>query len=113
MDYNLIVSLIVLLPLLAAVVNGLNLLMGEKFHYKTVQSITVNAVLLAFIGSIWVFMQVLADPTPKQVHVYTWLVSGDVHVNIGFMIDTLSSLMMLVVTGFSFMIARFSVNSPT
>jgi len=110
MDYNLIVSLIVALPLLAAVVNGLGLLAGDKFHYKTVQNITTNAILLSFIGSIWVFTQVLADPTPKQVHLYSWLASGDIQINIGFMIDTLSAIMMLVVTGFSFMISRFSIN---
>ncbi|MEQ1813048.1 MAG: NADH-quinone oxidoreductase subunit L [Candidatus Nitrotoga sp.] len=110
MDYNLIVMLIVALPLLATVINGLNLLAGDKFHYKTVQNITVNAILLSFIGSVWVFMQVLDDPTPKQVHVYSWLASGDVKINIGFMIDTLSAIMMLVVTGFSFLVARFSVN---
>ena len=110
MDYNLIVMLIVALPLLATVINGLNLLAGDKFHYKTVQNITVNAILLSFIGSVWVFMQVLDDPTPKQVHVYSWLASGDVKINIGFMIDTLSAIMMLVVTGFSFLVARFSIN---
>lgn len=110
MDYNLIVTLIVALPLLATVINGLGLLAGDKLHYKTVQNITVNAILLSFIGSIWVFMQVLADPTPKQVHLYSWLASGDIKINIGFMIDTLSAIMMLVVTGFSFLIARFSIN---
>jgi NADH-quinone oxidoreductase subunit L len=110
MDYNLIVTLIVALPLLATVINGLNLLAGDKFHYKTVQNITVNAILLSFIGSVWVFMQVLDDPTPKQVHLYSWLASGDVKINIGFMIDTLSAIMMLVVTGFSVLVARFSIN---
>jgi len=110
MDYNLIVTAIVALPLLAAIVNGISLLMGEKLHYRTVQGITVNAILLSFIGSVWVFMQVLSDPTPKQVNLYTWMVSGDLKVNIGFMIDALSAIMMLVVTGFSFMIARFSIN---
>ncbi len=110
MDYNLIVTLIVALPLLATVVNGLGLLAGDKFHFKTVQNITTNAILLSFIGSIWVFTQVLADPTPKQVHLYSWLVSGDVKINIGFMIDALSSIMMLVVTGFAFLISTFSKN---
>ncbi|MEQ1674709.1 MAG: NADH-quinone oxidoreductase subunit L [Candidatus Nitrotoga sp.] len=110
MDYNLIVTLIVALPLLATVINGLNLLAGDKFHYKTVQNITFNAILLSFIGSVWVFMQVLDDPTPKQVHLYSWLASGDVKINIGFMIDTLSAIMMLVVTGFSVLVARFSIN---
>lgn len=110
MDYNLIVTLIVALPLLATVINGLNLLAGDKFHYKTVQNITFSAILLSFIGSVWVFMQVLDDPTPKQVHLYSWLASGDVKINIGFMIDTLSAIMMLVVTGFSVLVARFSIN---
>jgi len=107
---TIVVTLIVVLPLLAALINGLSLLAGDKLHYKTVQNITTYAILLSFIGSIWMFIQVLNDPTPKQVPLYTWLVSGNLKINIGFMVDTLSSIMMLVVTGFAFMIARFSMN---
>lgn len=110
LPFDLIVTLIVALPLLSAVVNGTNLLFGDRFDYHLVQRLTCGAILLSFFGSVWVFVQVLADPTPREVIVYRWLFSGDLNVNVAFLIDSLSAIMMLIVTGFSFLIAVFSIN---
>jgi len=108
--FELVITLIVAFPLVAAAVNGVNLLWGDRFHYRTVQRLTCGSILLSFIGSVWVFTQVLADPAPREVTLYQWLFSGDLNVNVAFLIDSLSSVMMLVVTGFSFLIAVFSIN---
>ena len=109
--FELIVTLIVALPLAAALANTLNLLAGEKLYgWRAVQNITVGATLLSFLGSLWVFWQILLDPTPREVLLYRWLVSGDLAVDIAFLIDTLSGIMMLVVSGFAFMIGKFSIN---
>ena len=108
--FDLVVILIVAFPLVAAAVNGVNLLCGDRFHYTTVQRLTCGSILLSFIGSVWVFAQVLADPAPREVTVYRWLFSGDLNVNVAFLIDSLSGIMMLVVTGFSFLISVFSIN---
>ena len=109
--FDTITLLIVLVPLLAAVANGLNLFFRETwFDWRTVQRLTVGATLVSFIGSIWIFWQVLGDPTPKKVMLYDWLASGKLKVEVAFLVDTLSALMMLVVTGFSFLIGKFSIN---
>ena len=110
MAVDLVVTLIVALPLLAAVVNGINLLMGDRLHYQVVQRVTCGSILLSFIGAVWVFAQVLADPAPREIIVYRWLFSDDLNINVAFLIDSLSGVMMLVVTGFSFLIAVFSIN---
>ena len=106
-----IAILIVLAPLVAALVNGLNLLFGEKaLGWRGVQRLTCGALLISFIGSLWVFAQVLIDPRPRDIQVYQWLVSGGFSVPVGFLIDSLSAMMMLLVTAFSFLIAVFSIN---
>ncbi len=106
-----IAILIVVAPLLAALVNGLNLLCGETLYsWRVVQRITCAALLVSFVGALWVFAQILIDPTPRQVQAYDWLASAGLSVPVAFLIDSLSALMMLVVTGFSFLIAVFSVN---
>jgi len=110
MAVDLVVILIVALPLLAAIANGINLLMGDRFSYLLVQRLTCGSILLSFIGAVWIFAQVIADPAPREVIVYRWLFSGDFNVNVAFLIDSLSGIMMLVVTGFSFLIAVFSIN---
>lgn len=105
-----VVALTILLPLAAAVVNGLNLVLGDRFHYRLVQGISCGAIALAFLGSIWVFIQVLIDPSPREVLLYQWLPSGDVRVDFAFLIDSLSAVMMLAVTAFSFAISLYSIN---
>ena len=106
-----IAILIVVAPLLAALLNGLNLLCGETLYsWRVVQRITCGALLVSFVGALWVFAQILIDPTPRPVQAYEWLASGGFSVPVAFLIDSLSALMMLVVTGFSFLIAVFSVN---
>ena len=108
--FELVVALIVLLPLAAALVNGANLVLGDRFHYTLVQRITCGAIGLAFLGAVWVFIQVLIDPAPREVVLYQWLLSGDVNVHVAFLIDSLSAVMMLVVTGFSFGVSLYSIN---
>lgn len=111
MDFNTVVILIVALPLFAALANGINLVAGERFWgWREVQKLTWMTLLASFLGSIWVFAQILADPTPREVIVYQWLSAGTMNVDMGFLIDALSGIMLLVVTGFSFLIAMFSIN---
>ena len=103
--------LTVLAPLLAALVNGLNLLAGGRLYsWRGVQRLTCAALFVAFIGSLYIFAQVVIDPRPREIHVYQWLSSGGFSVPVAFLIDSLSSLMMLVITAFSFLVAVFSVN---
>ena len=110
-DFNTIVTLIVVLPFLAALANGIHLIAGESFwDWRSTQRITCGALLLSFLGSVWVFAQVLVNPAPREVIVYSWMVSGDLAVDFAFLIDSLSAIMMLVVSGFGFMIAMFSRN---
>jgi NADH-quinone oxidoreductase subunit L len=108
--YDVIVALIPGLPLLAALANGLNALAGERYSRRAVHWLAAASIFLSFLGVLWVFGRVLIDPTPREVVVYRWLVSGELSVDLAFMIDRLSAVMMVVVTSISFLIAIFSIN---
>ncbi len=108
--FDVMVALIPGLPLLAALANGLNALAGERYSRRTVQRLAVGSMLLAFLGALWVFVHMLVDPSPHEVVVYRWMVSGDFTVDIAFLVDRLSAVMMLVTTSISFLIAIFSIN---
>jgi len=108
--FDVVVALIPGLPLLAALANGLNALLGERYSPRVVQRLAAGSILFAFLGALWVFVGVLLDPTPREVVVYPWLVSGDLTVDLAFLIDRLSAVMMLVTTSISFLIAIFSIN---
>ncbi len=108
--FYLIVALIPGLPLLAALANGLNTLVGGRYSWRVVQRLASGSIFLSFVGSLWVLGQILADPMPREVVLYRWLVSGNLSVDVAFLIDSLSAVMMLVTTSISLLIAIFSIN---
>ena len=92
-------------PLLAAIVAGL---FGRRIGRAGAHSVTIFAVLLSFICSCVVFYDVLQGNTFNG-SVYTWLTSGGVRFEIGFMIDRLTALMMVVVTFVSLMVHVYTI----
>ena len=51
----------------------------------------------------------MSDPTPRTVVLYPWIFGGDLQINLGFLIDPLTCVMLLVVTGVGFLIHVYSV----
>src|SRR6059036_3750752 len=107
--YDLIVILIPLFPLLAVLANGLNVMLGHRYSHDIAHRIGWGSVLLSFLCALWVFGQTLGHPTPRTVVVYRWFFGGDLQVNMGFLIDSLTCIMLLVVTGVGFLIHVYSV----
>src|SRR5213593_1893568 len=107
--FDLIVILIPLFPLLAVLANGLNVMLGHRYSDEIAHRLGWGSVLLSFVCSLWVFQQIFRDPTPRTVIVYRWFFGGDLQVNIGFLVDSLTCVMLLVVTGVGFLIHVYSV----
>lgn len=100
-----ILILIPLLPLFAAALVGLfrNMLPRWAGHV-----ITILGVGAAFALSTYIFNQTLNGFTLNEA-VYTWLDSGDIHFEVGFLIDNLSAMMMVVVTFVSLMVHIYTI----
>ncbi|MFM9912560.1 MAG: NADH-quinone oxidoreductase subunit L [Methylophilaceae bacterium] len=94
-----------LLPLFAAVVVGL---FGRNMPRAAAHWITVLGVAGAFALSVCVLQDVLAGRTFNGA-VYTWLTSGDTSFEVGFLIDSLSAMMMVVVTFVSLMVHIYTI----
>jgi NADH-quinone oxidoreductase subunit L len=112
------VYLVPLFPFLGFVINGLIRLsqrepLGEnKPVKKLVGWIGCTSVGLSFLTSIIIFFQLSALPAGERVVqkiVFPWIMSGKFHVDIGFLLDPLSSVMILVVSGVGFFIHVYSV----
>ena len=97
--------IIPLAPLLGAIVAGL---FGRVIGRAGAHWVTILAVLLSFLGSCWVFIDVL-DGNTFNGPVYTWITMGDTRLEIGFLIDRLSALMMIVVTFVSLMVHIYTI----
>lgn len=92
---------IVLLPLLVASLIGvLNRGISRAFAHR----LAITAVGLAFLLSCTVLSMVVQGTKSVNVPLYTWGVSGGVHFQVGFLIDRLSALMMVVVSFVSWMV---------
>src|SRR5947209_16308186 len=107
--FDLIVILIPLFPLLAVLANGLNVMLGHRYSHEIAHRLGWGSVLLSFLCVLWVFGQTLGHPEPRTVIAYRWFFGGDLAVNLGFLIDPLTCVMMLVVTGVGFLIHVYSV----
>jgi NADH-quinone oxidoreductase subunit L len=70
--------------------------------------VTIAGVAIAFAASVVIFQDVQAGHTFNGT-VYTWLTSGDYRFEVGFLIDTLTTTMMLVVTFVSLMVHIYTV----
>ncbi|MFZ5474825.1 MAG: NADH-quinone oxidoreductase subunit L, partial [Pseudomonadota bacterium] len=105
MDMKSLYLIVPLAPLAGAVIAGL---FGRAIGRRGAHSVTIAAVLIAFLASLVIFQDVLAGNTYNGP-VYTWLISGDVRFEIGFLIDRLSALMMLVVTFVSLMVHIYTI----
>lgn len=94
-----------LLPLIAAVIVGV---FGKKLPRAAAHLVTILGVGAAFVLSAIVFNDVLKGNTFNGT-VYTWLKTGNVSFEVGFLIDSLSAMMMVVVTFVSLMVHVYTI----
>jgi NADH-quinone oxidoreductase subunit L len=97
--------LVPLAPLIGALVAGLG---GRVIGRAGAHTVTIAGVLVSTIASIVILGDVLKGHTFNGA-VYTWLAAGDVSFEIGFLIDHLTALMMVVVSFVSLMVHIYTI----
>src|SRR5712672_801129 len=96
-----------LLPLLAAVIAGLG---GRLIGRSGAHTLTCAAVAVSCGLSLMVLKQIYWDGVPAyEAPVYTWLISDGMHMEVGFLIDRLTALMMAVVTFVSLCVHVYTI----
>ena len=106
---DLAVKLIVLLPLLAAAIAGL---FCRVIGARPAQIVTCAALLIAAALSIFVFVNVGFGPEDGKmvvVKLFDWMASGTLEVDWSLRVDTLTAVMLIVVTGVSSMVHVYSI----
>ena len=98
---------IVLAPLLASVIAGL---FGGRIGRAGAHRLTILAVGVSFVLSVWILEGLISGRLqPYDGTVYTWGVSDGLHMEVGFLVDRLSALMMTVVTFVSLMVHIYTI----
>ena len=98
--------LIVLLPLLGSVIAGL---FGRKVGRVGAHSATILGVAGSVALSCWVMWQLLQGAAPFNENVYTFFEVGRYSAHVGFMVDKLTAMMMVVVTFVSLLVHVYTI----
>ncbi|WP_416223992.1 NADH-quinone oxidoreductase subunit L [Thiohalophilus sp.] len=97
----------VLAPLIGAIIAGL---FGKKIGRAGAHWVTIIGVAVAFVLSAITFKHMVIDGAEVyNASVYTWMVSEGIRFEIGFLIDNLTAMMMVVVTFVSLMVHIYTV----
>jgi NADH-quinone oxidoreductase subunit L len=101
-----LVWLIPLFPLLGFLINGL----GRNTLSKTVVGfVGCLTVLASFAVSVGIFLELNSSETKSFIiPIFDWISAGTVKIPFSFLIDPLSVLMLLIVTGIGFLIHVYS-----
>ncbi len=104
---NNLLWLVPLLPLLGFIINGLG---RNTFSKSLVGLIGSGVVLASFVLSVVLFFQ-LSGSAEKQINVvlFDWISAGKVQIPLAFLLDPLSSVMLLIITGIGFLIHIYSI----
>ncbi|MBK8162422.1 MAG: NADH-quinone oxidoreductase subunit L [Gammaproteobacteria bacterium] len=96
-----------LAPLAGALVAGL---FGRQIGRAGAHWVTILGVAASFLLSLVVFKHIVLDGNPAyNGAVYTWLVSDGIRFEVGFLVDRLTTLMIMVVTFVSLMVHIYTV----
>jgi NADH-quinone oxidoreductase subunit L len=92
-------------PLLAAIVAGL---FHRQIGVKASMLITTGLTILAALGSAWLFFDVAVGGNARTYQLATWMAVGSFDVSWAIKLDTLSAVMLVVITSVSSLVHVYS-----
>ncbi len=98
-------------PLVGAVVAGVfgTAFGGNRIGRRVSHSLTIAGVMLSFVLSAMTLWSVAMEGARFNQTIYTWMVVGDLKMQIGFLVDGLTAMMMCVVTFVSLMVHIYTI----
>lgn len=104
------IYLTILFPLAGFLINGI---FGNKIkNEKIIGIIGSSAVGLSFLVSLFSFFQLLGMPVEERsivVNMFSWLNIGNLKISFGYLVDPLSVVMSMIVTGVGFLIHVYAI----
>ena len=98
----------ILIPLLPLAAFVINIIFGRGIIKNNAHWIAILAVLGSFVIAVQSFIEAANGRIINQ-DVYSWIVSGNFKVTVGFLIDQLTAIMLIVVTSISLLVHIYSV----
>jgi NADH-quinone oxidoreductase subunit L len=98
--------LIPLFPLIGCLLNGL---FGKRLTKPVINMIAVGSVAASFLYVVFALTSLYPLNAPHSEHYYTWIQSGFLNIGFDFVVDRLTAVMLLVVTGVGLLIHIYSL----
>ncbi|UCC63961.1 MAG: NADH-quinone oxidoreductase subunit L, partial [Anaerolineae bacterium] len=108
-SFDLLPWLLLLFPLLGVIVNGF---FGARLGRSVVRWVGPGVVLLSFLTALISLLDLFRSPDQFELysHLFTWIAVGEFQVKASLLLDPLSLVMVLVVTGVGFLIHVYSTS---
>src|ERR1035438_2478223 len=101
------IILIPIIPLISFLILGL---FGKNFSKNTVAYLACGSILISLVLSVALFFQIQSLPSHAiTLNLFDWISSGSMHIPFSFLIDPLSVLFLLIITGIGFLIHVYSI----
>ncbi len=109
MNHSLLMALLILSPFVGFLINGLRY---KKHSANLAGVIATTAIAISFISAVLLVVDVVAMPAEARkiaVTFFEWMAVDKFKINAGFVVDQISSIMILVITGVGTLIHLFSI----
>jgi len=102
-----LIGLVPLFPLIGFLINGF---FGKKIGKSVSGIIASVSILASFILSVLIFVELNGSEEKSHiVNLFSWINSGALQIPFEFLVDPLSSLFLLIITGIGFLIHIYSI----
>ncbi len=102
-------KLVTLIPLFPLAGFLFIIFFGKGLSKNFIGAVGSSAILLSFIVSVLVFSTQLHGANPTIVKAFDWITAGSLDIDISFLVDPLSSIYLLFITGVGFLIHVYSI----
>lgn len=109
MSHEILIAILLLSPFVGFLLNGARF---RSTNYVLAGSIATGAVAVSFACACLLFAQLLGLPADQRrlsVSFFEWMAVDKFRINAGFVVDQISSIMILIITGVGALIHLFSI----
>lgn len=109
MNHEILIAILLLSPLVGFFLNGVRF---KSTNYVVAGSIATAAVAISFICAVLLMLNLIEAPAEHRslsAEFFEWISVGGLKINAGFVVDQISAIMILVITGVGSLIHLFSI----
>ncbi len=110
MSHSILMSILILSPLVGFLINGFRY---KKHSYIVAGSIATAAVFISFVCAIFLVTDLISMPEESRrilVTFFEWVSVGNLKIDAAFVVDQISAIMILIITGVGSLIHLFSIS---